>query len=200
MPAGPGAALTLDGDVDGDGRADAVEVVVSGRRLPRCTVSVTVSTAAATMRARFPSSGGIPVLAVPQELRQIDGRPGDEVVVTLDGPAPALVVLGARGGRLIRLGTFSVGPSIFEGSGGMVLGPGQVLGGADCVAGSSIVSSTAHSDDVSTWDVVRHFYRPTASGYRIVPSRTERRTSTAAGLRAFPELSPPVPFTDCPAR
>ena len=157
----------LQGDVDGDGRADRVTLRVDRRRPRACRRVVVAETRSRTVSAvvrPLPWPGTAPRLLL---LAQIDGRDGVEPVVTL---SPANVyrpgaVFAARGDRLVRLRL--KGGNLFPLA-------DEFPAGVDCTgeAGRIEVITSQIAEDDSFWDVTRSIHR--ARGRRFERLSTER--------------------------
>ncbi len=103
----------LRGDVDGDGVEDAISIARNQDPDPLCATVIVVQTAVGTSalpvgEPDIPAGTGLPQLV---SVRQVDGRPGAEVVVRLLAGASTEFygLFSVRGGRLAPLEVESEG-------------------------------------------------------------------------------------------
>lgn len=185
---------TLHGDVDGDGRSDAIWTEAEWLDRWQCRASLHVRTAKETfvvpVEAQWEGGG---VLAPPglAGLVRLDRRPGLEIalVPNLGASTTLVTVYALRAHGLVRL----EGPLF--GHGGSVMN----RSGVDCDRGrGALAVSTGASYRTATrrYAVVRRFYALRAGAFAL--RYTERYRVRENGLLRFPELANEAqPFPSC---
>ena len=165
-------------DVDGDGRADRVRVL--GHR------TLVAVLAGRVVRVTLPRNPSEPFLPALGPVANLDGRPGDELLVDVQEGACAAsyAVVTYRRGRLVRLHAGGVWDAFTAVSCGI---PNEALG----CAGPGVVAVTGwNTGRRMTFE--RTLYR--TRGLRFV--RSARVTRTARTFPRWPELSRD-PFARC---
>jgi hypothetical protein len=186
---------SLHGDVDGDGVADEIRLVVDPKADPKCQAWVTVSSsggklAAAVDEEDLPLDLGMPAL---ERLVALDNRAGDEVLIRLRAGASTefftlyTVVDGAlQRVRIFRDGKSAPAPFTLA-SGGSV----GHLDAADCARDLVVVSSAVLKGD--RYRVTRSFFAP---GPVLLGESTQRKRVRPNKLAEFPEF-PATPLGSC---
>lgn len=183
----------LSGDVDGDGAAEEVAIAAAGERVPGCSFFLVVGERSAAIDQEGMSTElGLPSI---EALREVDGRPGAEVVVGLVSGASTQYfgLYSMGGGSLERLGV--VGPTTPKGlfpSGGGV----THLAASDCRApGEVLISSAIYRG--RRYEVRREVYRLEEGAFRFDPLAGEVLHVGQRHILTVPEFAAP-PFGSCP--
>jgi hypothetical protein len=188
-----GAAL--EGDVDGDGRADRVTLRVDRKRPRACRHLLVVETGrGATVAAAvkpLPWFGTDPRLLL---LAEIDGRRGVEPVVDLSPPAvyrPG-AVFAIREGRPARLRLAGTRPA------DLFPLDDEFPAGVDCAGepGTIVVTTGEVADPDSRWDIERSVYRAARARFERVSGERFRIAVGPEASRRWPELAGD-PFRSC---
>jgi len=181
---------TLRGDVDGDGRAEAVVVEQHGHR---CEFRLVAGSSSARVRPAIcrqkPSElteGPDPHVAA---LVDLDRRPGLEVVVQLGHGAYMKFadIWTSQDGTLKRYAGRE--PHVSYGSS---VGTGAHVVGCGSRAGVVLISDRSYPPHGR---IVRRWYR--ASNLRLRLIRTKALTWNSAHAPPFPEFREPQPFPGC---
>lgn len=184
------------GDLDGDGEEGSVAIHFDPAGEPGCQAFVVAESAAGTLGApleTWRADFGLPAPTL-NTLQDVDGEPGDDVVVNMGAGASAQFVglVVARDGALYQVTTEAGGNSVGEG----LLGFGGSVGhleAVDCAPDGSIVSSFA-APDGSSYRVERRFL--VFEGTRLVEDRVEVETAPLEEIDRFPEYAA-SPFGSC---
>jgi hypothetical protein len=188
----------LEGDVDGDRRADRVTLRVDKQRPRRCrhllVVNMRPGTAVSARVKRLPWPGTDPRLLL---LAEIDGRAGLEPVVAL---SPAAVyrpgaVFTMRDGELARMRLEATSPS------NLFPFYDEFPSGVDCAAEPGTIIATfgnmAYND--AYWDIKRSLYRRAGVRFELVREERFQVKVGPEAKRRWPELRGD-PFLSCPRR
>ncbi|MCA1706483.1 MAG: hypothetical protein LC808_25745 [Actinobacteria bacterium] len=184
----------LEGDVDGDGAADEV-FLVEAEDKPDCSRFLVVKTGDEVLSTGLEAEGGGLTLGLPflKGLAQIDGRPGDEVYVTvLTGASTEfLSVFSTGAGKLERLEV--------DGSYGPLFPSGASAAHAeatDCRPGEGrIVIEAATRVDPRGWNVTTSYWR--FDGKSFVRDGEAGINTDPVGIRRDPTFKR-TPFGSCP--
>jgi hypothetical protein len=185
----------LDGDVDGDGSADEVRLVVDREGKPGCQAFVSVSTASGRLTAAITESDLLFDLGLPSltDLVPVNDRPGDEVLVNITNGASTQFfgLFTALDGSLARMSIAQADASaMLFASGGSV----GHLDATDCADNYVVVSSAVPSRNGYQLDRFWH----TPEGADLIPEPTlhERRNVKLNEINRFPEFVA-TPFGSC---
>lgn len=190
----------LSGDVDGDRRSDRTYLVVDPGGAIGCRAFLVVENTSeshtlAIDREELSFDLGLPTLV---DLRQIDGRPGLDVVVDLLSGASTVFagVFTMQSGALKQLqveGGNLVVPDLF--------GHGSSTGhieAADCSDRGVVISAATPAGRL--YVVQRRFYRTDGGILRLDPGRDERAAIMLGALPTrFPEFASSL-FSNCPRK
>jgi hypothetical protein len=183
----------LDGDVDGDGSADEVRLVIDRAARPGCQAFVAVSTATGRLSAAIAEPNLLFDLGLPSltALVPVDDRAGNEILVLIEAGASTQFfgLFTAAEQELQRVvierGNNAVG--IAFASGGSV----GHLDAVDCIGDRVVISSAVPKGD--RYRVRRTFY---SKGVVLVQEDEERLVVDTKELAAFPEFQS-TPFGNC---
>jgi hypothetical protein len=183
----------LDGDVDGDGSADEVRLVVDRSARPGCQAFVAVSTATGRLSGAIAEPNLLFDLGLPSltALVAVDDRAGDEILVLIEAGASTQFfglftaaeqelhrVAVERGKNAADL-TFASGGSVGH------------LDAVDCIGDRVVISSAVPKGD--RYRVRRTFY---SKGVVLAQEDEERLVANTKELAAFPEFQS-TPFGNC---
>jgi hypothetical protein len=188
-------AESLAGDVDGDGADDTVFLAVDPEGPEGCRAFVVADTGTGRLAEEVSDPDisfdlGLPTL---EGTMQIDGRPGDEIIVRIMTGASTLFVglFTVLDGELERVKV--AGDSEF---GDLFPSGGSVghLEGSDCTEDGIVVTVALPKE--RGYEVTRSFY--TLDDARAKPGERDVSYVWPRNLDKFPELAGP-PFTHCGA-
>lgn len=183
------------GDVDADGEADEVSIYYDAQGGTGCQAFVVAETSAGvlsgpleTWRAEF----GLPMPTL-NSLHEIDGEPGDEIVVNMGaGASTQFVGIVVAEGAMLRQVTTDV-PG--QAAPGMLATGGSVghLEAVDCAPGGGVVASTAVPDG-DAYRVERIFLG--FSGAELIQDDKDVQRVPIERIDRFPEYAA-SPFGGC---
>ncbi len=188
----------VEGDLDGDGGIDRVEVLTDEARPEGCRYVLRVQTSGASALVAAIAPLAWPGTAPePLMVAEIDGRPGLEVVVEL---SPAAVY---RPGAVFTLLDGGLARMELRGTDPADLFPldDEFPAGVDCTtnAGAIVVTTGVFADggaDDGRWEITRTTYR--ARGTSFQPAATETHVvEVGTETERWPELAG-EPFRGCP--
>ncbi len=181
----------LHGDVDGDGSPEEVAIYFDPVGEPGCQAFVLAGDAAGVLET-WTSDFGLPMPTL-NSLVDLDGEPGDEIVVNMGvGASTQFVgVVAFEDGALRQVtleGGAGMGPEGMFGFGGSV---GHVEA-VDCARGGVVASFAAPSG--RAYLVERRFFE--FDGAELVPERVEKERLALEELDRLPEYAQ-SPFGSC---
>lgn len=186
----------LEGDVDGDGRSDTVWLATTGAGDPGCSLFLAVETAGGLLSTGIEEedggTAGPPALL---GLYEIDGRPGNEIVVRLVVGASTEFsgLFSAADGRLTRV-------AVRGGDFGNLFpwgGSASHLEASDCAGEAAVVVTTA-SAQADRYVVKRRTFEFEGGELVFDSEASEREVVAARRLPEVPELASGAPFAACP--
>jgi hypothetical protein len=175
----------LHGDIDGDHQDDVVSIATAETQRPHCRFLLVAETADGRLtqpiwqiELRSPVQTdelGLPRLEL---LREIDGRPGLEAVITVSESATTryVALYSYRRGALARLRLTGVGlvaPNVFP-VGGAVSSVSDVDCALNARRGEVVALTSSRLDQANdTWIITERFFEARAAGLSL--TRTEHR-------------------------
>lgn len=183
------------GDVDGDGEADGVSIHYDAQGGTGCQAFVVAETSAGILSGPLETWRGEFGLPMPtlNSLLEIDGEPGDEVVVNMGaGASTQFVGIVVADGSMLRQVTTDV-PG--QAAPGMLASGGSVghLEAVDCAPGGGVVASTAVPDG-DVYRVERIFLG--FSGAELIRDDKDVQRVPIERIDRFPEYAA-SPFGGC---
>jgi hypothetical protein len=186
---------SLHGDVDGDGVADEIRLVVDPKADPKCQAWVTVSSSGGELATAIDEEDLLLDLGMPalERLVALDNRAGDEVLIRLRAGASTefFTLYTVVDGTLQRVRIFRDGkgvPAPFTLASGGSVGH---LDAADCARDLVVVSSAVLEGD--RYRVTRSFFTP---GPVLLGESTQRKMVRPNKLAEFPEFAS-TPLGSC---
>jgi hypothetical protein len=186
---------SLHGDVDGDGVADEIRLVVDPKADPKCQAWVTVSSSGGELATAIDEEDLLLDLGMPtlERLVALDNRAGDDVLIRLRAGASTefFTLYTVVDGTLRRVRIFRDGkgvPAPFTLASGGSVGH---LDAADCARDLVVVSSAVLEGD--RYRVTRSFFTP---GPVLLGESTQRKMVRPNKLAEFPEFAS-TPLGSC---
>lgn len=184
------------GDVDGDGEDDTVSIYFDPQGEVGCQGFVVAETAAGVLSGPLETWRGEYGLPMPtlNTTGDVDGEPGDEVVVNMGGGASTQFVgIVVEDGGALRQVTTALDTQAVAGMFGFGGSVGH-LEAVDCAPGGGVVVAYA-APDGNRYDVQRTFYR--FSGTELIEEDQEvRRGLPVERIQRLPEYAA-SPFGSC---
>jgi hypothetical protein len=183
-------------DLGGDGEESSIAIHFDPAGEPGCQAFVVAESPGGTLGAplvTWRADFGLPAPTL-NTVRDVDGEPGEEIVVNMGAGASAQFVgiVVVRDGALHQVTAEAGDNTVGEG----LLGFGGSVGhleAVDCAPGGGIVSSFAAPDGAS-YRIERRFL--VFEGTRLVEDRVEVETAPLEEIDRFPEYAA-SPFGSC---